>query len=84
MRMAQFMKYCLARRLWAFEQPMVTMAIFGLVWIVPKIRLRLNKGCTKIIIGLGGSATNDGGMGMIKALGGKFINKKGERLCKKH
>jgi len=32
----------------------------------------LDKGCTKIIIGLGGSATNDGGMGMIKALGGKF------------
>lgn len=37
----------------------------------------LDKGCTKIIIGLGGSATNDGGMGMIKALGGKFLNKKG-------
>lgn len=40
----------------------------------------LNKGCTKIIIGLGGSATNDGGMGMIKALGGKFLNKKGEPI----
>jgi glycerate kinase len=41
------------------------------------IRDALNKGCTKIIIGLGGSATNDGGIGMIKALGGKFLNKKG-------
>ena len=41
------------------------------------IRDALDKGCTKIIIGLGGSATNDGGMGMIKALGGKFLNKKG-------
>ncbi len=40
----------------------------------------LNKGCKKIIIGLGGSATNDGGMGMIKALGGKFLNKKGEDI----
>lgn len=37
----------------------------------------LDKGCKKIIIGLGGSATNDGGMGMIKALGGKFLNKQG-------
>jgi glycerate kinase len=44
------------------------------------IRDALNKGCTKIIIGLGGSATNDGGMGMIKALGGKFLNKKGESI----
>jgi glycerate kinase len=41
------------------------------------IRDALDKGCTKIIIGLGGSATNDGGIGMIKALGGKFLNKKG-------
>ncbi len=41
------------------------------------IRDALNKGCTKIIIGVGGSATNDGGIGMIKALGGKFLNKKG-------
>ena len=44
------------------------------------IRDALNKGCTKIIIGLGGSATNDGGIGMIKALGGKFLNKKGASI----
>ena len=41
------------------------------------IKDALDKGCTKIIIGLGGSATNDGGIGMIKALGGKFLNDKG-------
>src|SRR5690625_4401940 len=29
----------------------------------------LDKGCTSIIIGLGGSATNDGGLGMLLALG---------------
>ena len=29
----------------------------------------LNKGCTSFIIGLGGSATNDGGLGMLQALG---------------
>jgi glycerate 2-kinase len=35
----------------------------------------LDRGCTKIILGIGGSATNDGGMGMVKALGGKFKNR---------
>ena len=39
------------------------------------IKDALDKGCTKIIIGLGGSATNDGGIGMIKALGGLFLDK---------
>jgi len=39
------------------------------------IKDALDKGCSKIIIGIGGSATNDGGMGMVKALGGKFENK---------
>jgi len=38
------------------------------------IKDALDKGCTKLIIGLGGSATNDGGMGMIKALGGLFLD----------
>lgn len=31
----------------------------------------LDRGCTKIILGLGGSATNDGGLGIFRALGGK-------------
>lgn len=35
----------------------------------------LNRGCTKVIIGLGGSATNDGGVGLISALGVKFLDK---------
>lgn len=38
----------------------------------------LDKGCRKIIIGIGGSATNDGGTGMAEALGVKFYNKNGE------
>ena len=38
------------------------------------IKDALDKGCTKLIIGLGGSATNDGGMGMIKALDGLFLD----------
>ncbi len=34
----------------------------------------LDHGATKLIIGIGGSATNDGGMGMAKALGVKFLD----------
>ncbi|MBN1596667.1 MAG: glycerate kinase [Bacteroidales bacterium] len=34
----------------------------------------VNKGCEKIIIGIGGSATIDGGVGMARALGIKFYN----------
>jgi len=34
----------------------------------------LDSGCSTIIIGLGGSATNDGGAGMLAALGARFYN----------
>ena len=42
------------------------------------IKAALDKGARSIIIGLGGSATNDGGFGMLQALGvcGKDINNK--------
>lgn len=38
------------------------------------IQHALNQGCTKIILGIGGSATNDGGVGMAAALGAKFYD----------
>ena len=38
----------------------------------------LQKGCRNFIIGIGGSATNDGGIGMLKALGVRFLDEKGE------
>lgn len=38
----------------------------------------LEMGCRKIILGLGGSATNDGGCGMAAALGVRFWNQAGE------
>lgn len=41
----------------------------------------LEKGIEHFIIGLGGSATNDCGIGMLSELGIKFIDKKGH-LCK--
>ena len=38
----------------------------------------INRGCKKIIIGLGGSSTNDGGVGMAAALGVKFFNQQNQ------
>ena len=40
----------------------------------------LNHGCRGIFIAIGGSATNDGGMGCIKALGGQFLTADGTEL----
>ena len=44
------------------------------------IREALDKGFTRIIVGLGGSATNDGGAGMASALGAKFLDRRGHLL----
>ncbi|MCX7781954.1 MAG: glycerate kinase [Negativicutes bacterium] len=41
----------------------------------------LDKGIRKLIIGIGGSATNDGGMGMAKALGVRFLDADGRELA---
>lgn len=37
----------------------------------------INRGCKKIILGLGGSATNDGGLGVANALGIQFYDEHG-------
>lgn len=39
------------------------------------IRNAFEKGCTRFIIGIGGSATNDAGIGMLQALGFEFLDK---------
>jgi len=44
------------------------------------IRVALDAGLRRIIIGIGGSATNDGGAGMASALGAKFLDGDGEVL----
>lgn len=44
------------------------------------IRHALDMGCRKIIVGLGGSATNDGGAGMVMALGAEFKDQNGEPI----
>ena len=38
------------------------------------------KGARKFIVGIGGSATNDGGVGMLQALGFKFLDENGREL----
>jgi glycerate kinase len=40
----------------------------------------LDAGIRRIIIGLGGSATNDGGSGMLRALGARFLDSQGRDL----
>jgi len=40
----------------------------------------INKGVNHIILGLGGSATTDGGAGMAQALGIRFLDKRGREL----
>ncbi len=42
------------------------------------IKDAMERGCRNFIIGIGGSATNDGGIGMLKALGFTFSDKNGE------
>jgi glycerate kinase len=44
------------------------------------IKEALDKGFTRIIVGLGGSATNDAGAGMASALGVKFLDGQGHPL----
>ena len=41
------------------------------------IRDAIAQGCRRFIIGIGGSATNDGGVGMLQALGYGFLDKQG-------
>jgi glycerate kinase len=44
------------------------------------IRSALERGAKRILVGIGGSATNDGGAGMAQALGAKFLDKDGNEL----
>lgn len=44
------------------------------------IRDAIKKGCRNFIVGIGGSATNDGGIGMLQALGFRFLTETGENV----
>ena len=58
------------------RNPLVT-TTFGTGELIAKA---LDLGCEHLIIGIGGSATNDGGMGMAQALGVRFLAEQGELL----
>jgi len=58
------------------RNPLVT-TTFGTGELIKKA---LELGCTHLIIGIGGSATNDGGMGMAQALGFRFLDDQGTPL----
>lgn len=45
------------------------------------IKDAISKGCRRFIVGIGGSATNDGGVGMLQALGYGFLNKAGQPIA---
>ncbi len=44
------------------------------------IAAALDQGCESMMIGIGGSATSDGGAGMFQALGGSLLDERGEEL----
>lgn len=44
------------------------------------IKDAIQKGCRHFIVGIGGSATNDGGIGMLQALGYGFLDKNGNQI----
>jgi glycerate kinase len=44
------------------------------------VRAALDAGCRRIIVGIGGSATNDGGAGMAQALGARLLDDAGQDL----
>ena len=44
------------------------------------LRDAIHKGCRHFIVGIGGSATNDGGLGMLQALGWQMLDSNGEAV----
>src|SRR4029453_2440897 len=44
------------------------------------VRAALDAGCTRLVIGIGGSASTDGGAGMLGALGARFLDADGVDL----
>ncbi|MCM4155736.1 glycerate kinase [Gramella sp. AN32] len=58
------------------QNPMLT-STYGTGELIKDALLR---GCTNFLVGIGGSATNDAGTGMLQALGFRFLDNKGKEL----
>ena len=48
------------------------------------IRDAVGRGCREFVVGIGGSATNDGGIGMLQALGWDFLDERGNPVSYTH
>lgn len=46
------------------------------------IKDAIGRGCRKFLLGIGGSATNDGGVGMLQALGFSFLDGAGNEISR--
>ncbi len=46
------------------------------------IKDAIDQGCRRFLVGIGGSATNDGGVGMLQALGYDFLDENGQQIPK--
>ncbi|MBQ9760894.1 MAG: glycerate kinase [Clostridia bacterium] len=42
----------------------------------------IDQGCRRFILGIGGSATNDGGVGMLEAFGYRFLDRDGRQIVR--
>lgn len=58
------------------RNPLIT-TTFGVGQLISSA---LDNGCTRLIIGIGGSATNDGGAGMAQALGASLVDESGRQI----
>jgi glycerate kinase len=45
------------------------------------VRAALDRGCTTVILGIGGSASTDGGAGLVQALGARLLDADGAELA---
>jgi glycerate kinase len=64
-------------RLSADERDPLAASTFGTGLI---LAAAITLGCRDVVLGLGGSATTDGGSGLLRALGARFLDERGEEL----
>jgi glycerate kinase len=69
-----------ASGLWRLEAPELNPRQATTFGTGELIRAALEAGCREVIIGLGGSVTNDGGAGMAQALGFRLLDAAGKTL----
>ena len=69
-----------ANGLWRIAAPDLNPARSSTYGVGQLIREAISEGATQILIGIGGSATNDAGVGLAAALGCRFLDKSGKPL----